>query len=179
MPQTKQSYTPRRKTTDVTIAGECWRPVVTWLSATMTTANSPNILLIEDDAMPGVQQLLSRTRKLTHQDDVRIRLSHHDMDALADQLRFWESCIDELPPTAKQSAPNTGWFQEMAIEMEQALRESFRPPSPNLRLLCQVCHRPVEGAGAATINIKPQAVVVTARHPGCPIPQKGGNPDAT
>ena len=169
----KQPYNPKRKTTDVTINGECWQPIVTWLSAAMTTDHSPNTLFIEDEALPGIQQLLRRTRKLTSRDDVNLRLAHRDMEALADQVRFWEGCMDELNPASRQSAPNTGWFQEMAIQIEEALQESFRPPSPELKLFCHVCRQPMEGNGTASIDITPEGLSIMVRHPECPIPQQG------
>ena len=124
----RRALQPTRKTTDVTINGECWHPIVQWLNECHhidPTTKAP-FLFIDWDAEPGIRQLLRKTRQLGIRDDVNLRLSHLAMDALGRQVRFWESCPDELHPRFRHTMPYSGYFQEMALDIEFALWESSR-----------------------------------------------------
>ena len=165
---TKTEYRPTRKTTSLTLNGECWRPVLDWLQE--CRARGPEgRLLIEPEARRGVDQLTRKGRRLTSQDDLTLRLTHDEMEALARQARFWEACMDELPARSREIAPDGGLFQEMALEAEGALAESFRPPRPKQTPRCAGCGQPVSGpAGTATVDIDGTGrITAVYRHMGC------------
>ncbi len=160
---TNAPHVPTRKTTDAVISPESWRPVSAWLKQHRRSPEAPG-LMIDDEALPGVNQLLRKSRQAPSE-DLRLRLAHDDMEALAGQCRFWESCMDELRPRFRQNAPGEECFQEMALDIEAALRESFtrpRPPGPPPR--CQNCGRPVRGGGRAAVDLVDGVAVATFRH---------------
>ena len=165
---TVTTHTPTRKTTDVTINGECWHPIAGWIRQ-CHRVDDPH-LLTGPDALTGLAQLLKKTRSLTARDDVTLRLPHRNMEALGQQMRFWEACIDELKPQYRTIAPNPGYFQEFALNVESAIQETYRPPQPwnTPPPICFVCKQPVPGTGHAAVDLDP-ALGVTAlfRHAHC------------
>ena len=151
---TQTGYRPTRKTTSLTLNGECWSPVLDWLQE--CRAQGPERrLFIESEAQRGVDQLTRKGRRLTSRDYLTLRLPHNEMEALARQVRFWESCMDELPTRFREIAPDWGFFQEIALEAEMAITMTFQPPRPPRPApRCAGCSQAVTGpAGTATVDI--------------------------
>ena len=163
-----------RKTADATLGPEAWGPIARWTRDHRKT-DTPGGMLIDPEAQPGIKVILAKARKLAHSQNMRIRLTHQEMDALYRQLRFWETCMDELVPTLRASAPPWEIFQEAALEIESAQieaeaevrtrqRGAGHPPAPR----CNRCGRPVEGGGRATVDLDHQGRVTSIyTHPDC------------
>ncbi len=166
---TQTRYRPTRKTTGVTLHGECWRSILDWLQKCRTLGPERR-LLIEPEARRGVDQLLRKGQRLTSRDDMTLRLPHGEMEALARQIRFWESCMDELPEAFRETAPDWGVFQEMALEAEMAIAMTYKPPGPPRPApRCAGCGQAVIGpAGTATVDIDSMGRTTTVhRHERC------------
>ena len=124
MPQ--KTAASRRKTTDVTIINEDWSPVSSWINSCrrIDPLQKPPYLFIDDDAEPGFDLFMRRAQHTPLYEDLKLRMPHQQMAALARQLRFWESAIDELKPQFRNIAPPSAFFQIIAFELEIALAET-------------------------------------------------------
>ncbi len=165
----------RRTTTDVTINGECWHPIIKWLADCRSADPDPR-LFIDPHSVLGLDQLARKSQRLTCRDDITLRLPHAAIQALAQQARFWESCIDELPPRLRSTAPPSGHFQEMALAIEQALDDAYRPPAatPPQPPTCADCRNPIapQQNARATLDLDPRLGPVTIyRHLQCQSPR--------
>lgn len=154
---TKTEYRPRRKTTDVTLIGEDWHPVRQWIIKCRNIApkQTPPFLFVDsDEEQAALEQFLRRTARLKHTDDVRLRMPHRQLEEFGDLFRFWEGCQDELRPEFRACAPNSGYFQSIALEIEAALRETFTSPRPEPEpARCQHCGKKIPGDGVAEVEV--------------------------
>lgn len=146
---------PTRTTTDVTINAEDWRPIRAWLirADQIDPKRTPPFLFIDHDCYLPLQQFMRRTAKLRGNQDLRLRLPHQAMDAFRLQMRFWESCPDELPAILRADMPNSGYFQTLALEMEAALDESYHPRRTPVVHHCLACRQPVTEQGLAQVHL--------------------------
>ena len=165
MAKASTAQKPARKTMDVTLGPDAWGPIVKWVRDHQEL-NGLFGMYIDMEAVPGIVAMLVHAKKLTHTQDMKLRLHHHKMDALHEQLRFWESCMVELSPKLQESAPPFGVFQEAALEIEgawidakAAMRRttSATAQSPT----CNKCGQPVERAGRATVDLDSQSRITT------------------
>ena len=158
-----QKTKPARKTIDAVLGPESWVPIVKWVRDHQKLKGLFG-MLIDMAAIPGIVAMLTHGDKLAHTQDMKLRLHHHKMDALYQQLRFWESCMDELSKPLQESAPPPGVFQEAALEIEGAQIEATRIENSRNRTTlrftqppaCNKCGRPVEGEGRATVDLDNQ-----------------------
>ena len=106
-------------------------PVAAWIRQNRNLDQSGNIVCryafddcIDPDANVGIDALLAHPALETN-DDVIVVLSVDAMEAFASQMRFWESCMDELSAVYRADAPPEGHFQSLALESEGAVAEAI------------------------------------------------------
>ena len=158
---------PARKTTHATLGPETWGPIAKWIKQHLP-ADAPPGMLIDAEALPGIRAVRFQAGKLAHNQDMKLRLHHHTMDALYQQFRFWECCTDELSPKFRDSAPAWEIFQEAALEIEGAQMDAEaeaktrqRGRSPVRPPICSKCNQPVREGGRATVDLDRQGRVAT------------------
>ena len=166
MPHTRR--TPARKTTDLTLNPEDWMPVATWLQQSTLAGVPDHRLYLDTESETAVQRTTARSERTPHNQQIGIRLPNELADALAQQTRFWEACLDELPPEARNNAPDPATFLELALDIEMSIEESAQPkPTSANRLTCTVCHRPATPDGTAAVDTVEKRIGVAYKHPQC------------
>ena len=169
-PQTRTAQT--RKTTDIVISPEEWTPVATWLHRCSQNGIPGTRLGLDDETRTAIQKVTTRAARMRPTANIRLRLPNDLADALAQQARFWESCMDELPQAAQEDAPNSMTFMELALDLEASIRESSQPPKPKRPTpLCHLCHKPVEAEGHASVDIVDGITAALYMHNDCTIPE--------
>ena len=158
----KSTRTPDRKTTDATINPEYWRPIVRWVQDHRPSQSESGHkeydltgLFVDEESARAIQMMLRRSRRTSQNQDMRIRLPNAEMDALHEQFRFWETCIDELKKESRESAPPWRVFQGAAFEIEGAQIEATiqrRQPRRSTPF-CVVCDQPIGQEGKASVDI--------------------------
>ena len=106
---------------------------------------------------------MRRTQKLPPGAELKMRLRHVDMEEFCLQMRFWESCMDELRPEFQAIAPSPHSFMSIALDLEDALDESRRPQRTLPIYHCSVCGREVAEGGRASISLN----TITVWHAEC------------
>ena len=101
---TIKSRLPKRTTTDVTITANAGTPSSSGWPTAGPPTQTPGSLSIPIPSQ-ALTNLARKSQRLTCRDDITLRLPHAAIQALAQQARFWESCIDELPPRLRSTAP--------------------------------------------------------------------------
>ena len=143
-----------RKTTDAIIGPEASIAIRDWLLECHQTDPQHREPYLFIDCEEPLNKFLSRTAKLHHNDNLRLRLSHDDLEALGNQFRFWESCMDVLHPKFREKAPNPAYFQSAALEIEGALWLTFHDrPEPASKPNCDACGQPVTDGGSGEVDI--------------------------
>ena len=155
-----RTYRPTRTTTDITIAGEDWYPIQQWLKNHCRPGGPPpQRLFVADDAQTALQQFMRRTARLSPQEDLDLRLRHDDLAAFGEQMRFWESCMDEIHPTFRSHATSSPYFQIVAFQIEGALQETFQPIRPPTESpICSVCGDGIAADGIAQVDLNLKTV---------------------
>ena len=148
--------TPLRRTARAILNPDEWVPAAAWLQSHPEDRSQPG-LFIDDDALPGIRQLLRKARLTNQQSNMTLRLRNPDMQALLEQLRFWEAAMDELAPRFRENAPRSGHFACLAESVQAALDENFQKKGPTGAPVCARCRQPMGAAGQAQVGIDRQA----------------------
>lgn len=162
-----------RKTTDILISPEARAPVETWLQHCSKVSIPETRLGIDTETREATKKVTACAKRTPPNADIRLRLTNDLSDALAEQARFWESCMDELPQAAREHSPNTLTFleltTELATDLEMSIKESNKPPRPKgPKPNCRICGKAVESAGAATVDMDSRGTIIaTYKHNEC------------
>ena len=169
-PQERTART--RKTTDIVISPEEWTPVTTWLHRCSQNGIPETRLGLDDETRTAIQKVTTQAGKTPLTANIRLRLPNELADAIAQQARFWESCMDELPQTAQEDSPNPMTFLELALDLEASIQESNQPPRPQRpRPVCHLCHKAMGAGGSASVDIADGMTTALYRHNDCTIPE--------
>ena len=169
---TQQRTARTRKTTDIVISPEEWTPVVTWLLRCSKKAIPETRLGLNPETITAIQKVTTRAARMRPTANIRLRLPNNLADALAQQTRFWESCMDELPQAAQEDAPNPMTFLELALDLEASIQESSQPPRPQRATpVCHLCHKAMGAGGSASVDIAGGMTTALYRHNDCTIPE--------
>ena len=159
-----------RKTTDIIISPEEWTPVATWLLRCSKNAIPETRMGLNPETITAIQKVTTRAGKTPPTANIRLRLPNDLADAIAQQARFWESCMDELPQAAQEDAPNPMTFLELALDLEASIQESNQPPrTQRTTPVCHLCHKPMGAGGSASVDIAGSMTTVLYRHNECTI----------
>ena len=164
--------TQTRKTTDIVISPEEWTPVATWLHRCSQNGIPETRLGLDDETRTAIQKVTTRAARMRPTANIRLRLPNDLADALAQQTRFWESCMDKLPQAAQEDAPNPMTFLELALDLETSIQESSQPPRPQRpKPICRLCHNAVGAEGRASVDIAGGITAALYMHKDCTIPE--------
>ena len=168
MPPTTGLPKPR-KTTDIRISPEEWTPVQAWLQHCSNAGIPETRLGLHTETQAAIKRVTASAKRTPPTANIRLRLPNELANDLAEQVRFWESCMDELPQTAREHSPNPLTFLELALDLEASIKESKQTPSSNgSNPTCQTCGKPVPSAGTATVNLDSRGIVITTyKHREC------------
>ena len=162
-------YQTKRKTTEIAIDPEDWQNLIQWLKTCRRLRPKPNIY-IEENAQQPLRAIQTKANSLNPNQTMKLRLPHQQVQALADQARLWEACMDELPQAAQRYAPAPGYFQSIALGTEAALTETHTPPTNPRKLNCRYCLKPIQDnqPATATVDLNDNSKTnVQAAHSGC------------
>lgn len=120
--ETKRAAPPR-KTTEAQLNPEDWRPVAAWLKK-HDVLRAPRAMLVNPEATAGLSQMLRKAARAGEGEELTIRLRHEQMEALAEQMRFWSSCQDELRRELRRDMPNWMYFHCLAAAIGGAIQEA-------------------------------------------------------
>ena len=131
-----------------------------------------NRLSLTPDTIKAIEKVRARARKTARTADIRLRLPNGVAEALAKQARFSESCMDELPPTARHQAPNPLTFLELALDLEASINDSNQQPQAKRPTpICHVSRKPMGADGHASVDISDGVTIAIYRHTHCTAPR--------
>ena len=82
-----------RKTADALLDRGEWQAIRDWLIPQMGNTRG---LQLDPEAAAPIRAVARKDRKTGQRDDIAIRLPRDQMEALREQMSFWEACQDEL-----------------------------------------------------------------------------------
>ena len=117
--------TQLRKTTEAALNPEDWGPITAWLRR-HDVLKGPARMLATGEALPGLAQMLRKAARNDPSQDMTIRLSNDQMEALREQIGFWSCFQDELKQEFRRDVPNWRYFHCLADQIGAALEETQR-----------------------------------------------------
>ena len=117
------------KTTEAILNPDEWDPIAAWLRRHNVLA-APRGMFADQEALPGLAQMLRKAARSRVTEDITIRLSNDQMRALWQQIQFWSCCQEELRREFRRDMPRWQYFHCMAgdigISLDETRRENDR-----------------------------------------------------
>ena len=115
----------------ITMGPDLWQPAAQWIRECQQTdllvqpdAFNSGEPFINPKAKPGIDQLLTKAKKLKASDSLTLSLNRHQAVALIDQFDSWGFEEFRLPTAFRNAMPRngpTGFPRLISMQLEQAL----------------------------------------------------------